>query len=94
METHNINKENYRNFKNKEIQYNNPVGVPGMFLIGFNEDNILKIIDMDGKNSSQVEEIIRNEKIREIAKGRIKTLFEKMFFIAFKILWERYNTRT
>ena len=48
-----------------KIEYNNPAGIAGMHLIGFNEDNLLKIIDLSGKNKKQVEEIIKSEKIRD-----------------------------
>lgn len=47
------------------IEYNNPNGIRGMHLIGFNEDNLLKIIDMSGKSAKEVEEIIKTEKIRD-----------------------------
>ncbi len=47
------------------IEYNNPSGIRGLYLIGFNEDNILKIIDLDGKNAQEVAEIIKSEKIRD-----------------------------
>jgi len=48
-----------------EIQYNNPIGIAGLHLVGFNEDNVLKIIDLSGKNKGQVEKIIKEEKIRD-----------------------------
>lgn len=47
-----------------EIQYNSP-GLPGLHLIGFDEDNLLRIIDLHGKNAKQVEEIVKTEKIRD-----------------------------
>lgn len=47
------------------IEHNNPSGIAGLHLVGFNEDNLLKVIDLSGKNKSQVEEIIKNEKIRD-----------------------------
>lgn len=48
-----------------KIEHNNPSGIAGMHLVGFNEDNLLKIIDLSGKNAKQVEEIIKSEKIRD-----------------------------
>lgn len=51
--------------KDGNIEYNNPSGIRGMYLIGFNEDNLLKIIDLDGKNKDQVEKVIKDEKIRD-----------------------------
>ena len=50
---------------NKEIQYNNPVGYAGLYIIGLDEDNILRIINIEGKSASEVEKIIREEKIRD-----------------------------
>lgn len=47
------------------IEHNSPSGIAGMHLVGFNEDNLLKIIDLSNKNSKQVEEIIKSEKIRD-----------------------------
>ena len=48
-----------------KIEYNNPSGLAGLYLIGFNEDNLLKIIDLNGKNAKTVEKIIKDEKIRD-----------------------------
>ena len=47
------------------IEYNNPSGIRGLHLVGFNEDNLLKIIDLSGKNESEVENVIKTEKIRD-----------------------------
>lgn len=47
------------------IEHNNPSGIAGMHLVGFNEDNLLKVIDLSGKNASEVEKIIKEEKIRD-----------------------------
>ena len=47
------------------IEHNSPSGIAGLHLIGFNEDNLLKVIDLSGKNAKQVEEIIKKEKIRD-----------------------------
>lgn len=48
-----------------KIEHNNPVGIAGLHLIGFNEDNLLKIIDLSGKSKQQIDEIIKTEKIRD-----------------------------
>lgn len=48
-----------------KIEYNNPSGIRGLHLVGFNEDNLLKIIDLSGKNASEVEKVIQTEKIRD-----------------------------
>lgn len=47
------------------IEHNSPGGIAGLHLIGFNEDNLLKVIDLSGKNAKQVEEVIKIEKIRD-----------------------------
>ena len=47
------------------IEHNNPSGIVGIHLIGFNEDNLLKIIDLSGKNKNEIEKIIKEEKIRD-----------------------------
>ncbi len=51
--------------KEGKIEYNNPGGLRGLHLIGFNEDNLLKIIDLSGKNASEVEKVIKDEHIRD-----------------------------
>ena len=51
--------------KDGVIEYNNPTGIRGLHLVGFNEDNLLKIIDLSGKNESEVENVIKTEKIRD-----------------------------
>ena len=43
--------------KDGKIELNSPAGIAGMHLIGFNENNLLEIIDMSGKNAKEVEEI-------------------------------------
>ena len=50
---------------NGEIQYNKPNGYAGLHLIGFDENNILRIESLEGKNQSQIEELIKTEKIRD-----------------------------
>lgn len=49
---------------NGEIQ-DMSLGYTGLHLIGFDESNILRIIDIDGKSKAQVEKIIKDEKIRD-----------------------------
>lgn len=51
--------------KDGVIEYNNPSGIAGLHLVGFNEDNLLKVIDLSGKNKSQIEKVIKEEKIRD-----------------------------
>ena len=50
---------------NGKIQYNKPYGYPGLYLIGFDENNILRIESLEGKNENQIEELIKKEKIRD-----------------------------
>jgi len=48
-----------------EIQYNNPTGYAGLYLIGFDESNILRIISLEGMNQTQIEKLVKDEKIRD-----------------------------
>ena len=48
-----------------QIQFNKPEGYRGLYLIGFDESNILRIINLEGKSASQTERIIKDEKIRD-----------------------------
>ncbi|MGN1003907.1 MAG: phosphodiester glycosidase family protein [Oscillospiraceae bacterium] len=50
---------------NGEIQRNKPQEYPGLVLIGFTEDNILQIIDISDMKAADVEELVREEKIRD-----------------------------
>ena len=50
---------------NGEIQYNNPTGYAGLYLIGFDESNILRIISLEGMSASQIEKLVKDEKIRD-----------------------------
>ena len=48
-----------------KIQFNNPSGYAGLHLIGFDESNILRIINLEGMNASQLEKLVKEEKIRD-----------------------------
>ena len=48
-----------------EIQMNKPQADTGYVLIGLTEDNILEIFPIDQYNSTQMEEVIREKKIRD-----------------------------
>ncbi len=50
---------------NGEIQYNEPGQFSGFVLIGFTEDNILEIIPIDGYSKSDVENLVKEKKIRD-----------------------------
>jgi len=41
------------------------LGYKGLYIIGFDKKNILRIINIDGKNSNEVREIVKKEKIRD-----------------------------
>ena len=47
-----------------QIVWNSPYGV-GYHLVGFDENNILRIISVDGMSTSQVEKLVKDEKIRD-----------------------------
>lgn len=49
---------------NGEIQ-DISLGLAGLYLIGFDEDNLLRVISLDGMNKSQVEKLVKEEKIRD-----------------------------
>lgn len=40
-------------------------GYTGLYLIGFDRKNILKILSIDGKSKSQIEEVVKKEDIRD-----------------------------
>lgn len=48
-----------------EIQLNEPQSFAGLVLIGFDEDNILQIIDVDGMTAAQTESLIKEKRIRD-----------------------------
>lgn len=50
---------------NGAIQYNSCSGVTGLFLVGFNEDNILLVKDIRGMSNSQVETMVSEEHVRD-----------------------------
>ena len=50
---------------NGEIQYNKPGEWPGLVLIGFTEDDILQIIDINGMTAGEVEDLVAREQIRD-----------------------------
>lgn len=48
-----------------EIQYNRPEGWAGLYLIGLDNDNILRIINIEGKTAKELEELVKTEGIRD-----------------------------
>ncbi len=49
---------------NGEIQDIN-LGLVGLYIIGFDENNLLRIINLEGMNKASVEKMIKEEKIRD-----------------------------
>lgn len=50
---------------NGEIQYNKPQEWPGLVLVGFTEDDILQIIDISHMSPTQLETMVKEQKIRD-----------------------------
>ncbi len=48
-----------------EIQYNQPNEYPGLVLVGFDNDNILQIIDINGMTPDQLEALVQEKGIRD-----------------------------
>lgn len=48
-----------------EIQYNNTGGYNGLYLIGLDNNNLLRIIEITRMSKSQVEELVKTEGIRD-----------------------------
>lgn len=51
--------------ENGNIRRNIPNEQTGLYLIGLTENNILQIIDMQGKTAAEMEQIIKEKKIRD-----------------------------
>lgn len=51
--------------RDSKIEYNNTSGLAGLYMIGFDENNLLQIIDIAGKSESEVENIVKENKIRD-----------------------------
>ncbi len=50
---------------NGEIQLNQPEAFAGLVLIGFTEDDILQIIDINGMTAAEVEKLVADNRIRD-----------------------------
>lgn len=50
---------------NGEIQHNQPSEYPGLVLVGFDNDNILQIIDVNGMTPTQLEALVEEKGIRD-----------------------------
>lgn len=75
-----------------ELQYNNP-NINGLFLVGFNKDNILKIIDMSGKSASEVEKIVKDENIRDAIAFQDETNGSNSHFVKLIINGEKRDLK-
>ena len=51
--------------ENGRITYNQPSGLTGLYMIGFNNDNILIIKDLTGMSSADFENYVKTEGIRD-----------------------------
>ena len=51
--------------ENGQITYNKPTGLTGLYMIGFNNDNILIIKDLTGMSASDFENYVKTEGIRD-----------------------------
>lgn len=51
--------------KDGKIEFNKPNGYPGLHLIGFDEENVLRILSLGGKTAKEVEQLVSDEKIRD-----------------------------
>lgn len=79
--------------KSGKIEYNNPSGIKGLHLVGFNEDNLLKIIDLSGKGKSEVEKIIKDEKIRDAVAFQEESSDANNHFVKLIINGEKRETK-
>jgi len=51
--------------ENGQITYNQPTGLTGLYMIGFNNDNILIIKDLSGMSAADFENYVKTEGIRD-----------------------------
>ena len=51
--------------ENGQITYNDPSGLTGLYMIGFNNDNILIIKDLSGMSKADFENYVKTEGIRD-----------------------------
>lgn len=79
--------------KEGKIEYNNPAGITGLHLVGFDENNILRIIDLSGKNKNEVEKIIKDEKIRDAIAFQEESSDANNHFVKLIINGEKRETK-
>lgn len=66
---------------NGEIQYNNPTGYAGLYLIGFDTSNILRIISLEGMSASQIADLVKKENIRDAVTFQDETSDKNNHFV-------------
>lgn len=66
---------------NGEIQYNNPSGYAGLYLIGFDTSNILRIISLEGMSASQIAQLVKDEQIRDAVTFQDETSDKNNHFV-------------
>lgn len=79
--------------RNGKIEYNQPTGLAGLYLIGLNEENLLQIIDIQNKSKSDVENIIKENKIRDAVAFQEETSDANNHFVKLIINGERRETK-
>lgn len=73
---------------NGEIQ-DMSLGATGLHLIGFDEDNILRIIDISNMNRNEIKELITTEKIRDAVSFQEETSDKNNHFVKLIINGEK-----
>lgn len=73
---------------NHQIVDNNP-HINGLYLIGFDDSNILRIIPLAGMNATQVEELVSKEKIRDAVSFQEEASVENNHFVKLIINGEK-----
>lgn len=74
-----------------KIQYNNP-NLKGLHLIGFDEKNILRIISLENMLTSDVEKLIKDEKIRDAVAFQEESSDKNNHFVKLVINGEARST--
>lgn len=74
------------------IEWNNTSGV-GYFLIGFSEDNILKILPVSGLSQTELENLIKTEKIRDAVTFQEEASDANNHFVKLIINGEKRETK-
>lgn len=73
---------------NNEIQYNRP-NLRGLHLIGLDQNNLLRILSLEGMNSTQVEQLIKTEKIRDAVTFQEASSYDTNHFVKLVVNGEK-----